>query len=228
MEKCTIYLLKNLLDGKVYIGQTWQTLEERFNSGNGYRGSHHIDNAIKLYGKENFTYEILITTENQMTANWLENFWIETFQSRNSKIGYNIRGGGSIGKLSEETKNKISASLKGNTNKRGKIVSDEVKQKMSESRKEYFDNGGLHGMSGKTHTPEAIEKIVAAHVGTKHSEEHKKKISESCKGIVKTEETKQKMRKPKSVKRTKEHTEKLAQALRGKTWKLIDGKRVWI
>ena len=44
------------------------------------------------------------------------------------------------------------------------------------------------------------------------SEEHRMKIAEAKKGKVRSEETKN----------------KISKALKGKSWKLINGKRVWI
>jgi group I intron endonuclease len=94
MNQCTIYKLINRLNGKMYIGQTWQTLENRFNNGVGYIGCHHLYNAIKKYGKEQFYYEVLAICFDQEVANKLESVMIEYYGTRNQNIGYNlIRGG---------------------------------------------------------------------------------------------------------------------------------------
>lgn len=47
---CIIYILKNTENIKVYVGQTWKTLKDRWNNGHGYAGCPHISNAIKYYG----------------------------------------------------------------------------------------------------------------------------------------------------------------------------------
>lgn len=122
---CIIYKLINIITNMYYIGQTWRTLEERFDNGRGYLNSKYLNSAIKKYGKENFCYEILTVCSTQEIADYWEDFFIEKYDSRNRKKGYNLRGGGSHGKLSNEQKEKLSAS------KRGKKLSEEHKNKIS-------------------------------------------------------------------------------------------------
>ena len=76
--------------------------------------------------------------------------------------------------------------------KRGIKYSEETKKKMSEAKK------------GKSSWNKGLK---TGH----HSEETKKKIAESRKGI----------------KFSEEHKNKLSEAKKGKHWKIIDGKRVW-
>lgn len=77
-----------------------------------------INSAIKKYGKENFSFEILEYAENY---NEREKFWIKYY---NSKVpnGYNIQDGGedpphykgednSFAKITSETANKIKEQL---------------------------------------------------------------------------------------------------------------------
>jgi hypothetical protein len=82
--------------------------------------------------------------------------------------GYNLRKGGNSGKHHEETKKKISESLKGRTDifrpNLGKTVSDETKKKISNALK------GRTDIIRPSH-----------HLGKPHTEETKKKISESHK-----------------------------------------------
>ena len=75
-------------------------------------------------------------------------------------------------KHSEETKKKISESLKGENHPfYGKHHTEETKQKMSEARKKYLEE-----------YPEALKGRNNPMFGKHHSEETKQKISESLKG----------------------------------------------
>ena len=69
----------------------------------------------------------------------------------------------------------------------------------------------------------------------KHSEEHKRKLSESKKGKKFSEEHKKKLSEAHKGKSTwnkgKHHSEetkrKISESNKGKHWKVVDGKRVW-
>lgn len=82
---------------------------------------------------------------------------------------------------SEETKMKMSLSHKG---KKYHEMTEEIKQKISNSLKELWGEGKLkHGMLGKTHTIENRRKISLANKGKEFSKEHRKKISASHQGV---------------------------------------------
>lgn len=80
-----------------------------------------------------------------------------------------------------------------------KNISEDTRRKMSESHK------------GKPMSAASRKALYEANKGRKRSAETCRKISESLKGIIFSDETKQKM----------------SAAKKGKSWKLIDGKRVW-
>lgn len=191
-----------------YIGQTWQTLKERFNSGCGYKGCAYLNNAIKKHGKNNFYYEILTVCSTQEMANYWEDYFIKKYDSQNPKKGYNLKEGGQKGKPSAETILKMSQSRKGKTpwNKgkvglqvawnKGKPQLEETKQKISNSltgthyseetklkRKDLF-KGENNPFYGKTHSNETRQQMSQSklgnknRVGTKHTETSKKKMSD--------------------------------------------------
>ena len=92
-NKMIIYLIKNLINEKVYIGQTIQTLKKRIASH--YRHPNkHLSNAFNKYGKNNFIIEIIETCNNLEELNEREKYWIKFYDSTNNKKGYNIDGGG--------------------------------------------------------------------------------------------------------------------------------------
>jgi hypothetical protein len=100
----TIYLTINLINHKIYIGQTTTSRKSYIGSGK------YIRKAIKKYGKDKFSKTILIFgIKNIAELNYWEDFYIRLFDSTNPKIGYNAKPGGRDGKFqhSEESIEKI-------------------------------------------------------------------------------------------------------------------------
>ena len=93
----TIYLHRNKINNKVYIGQTIQPLEDRWKNGFGYKTCYYFYNAIQKYGWDNFEHIILEQSENwtQEELNNKEKEYIKLFNSTNPDYGYNICEGGS-------------------------------------------------------------------------------------------------------------------------------------
>ena len=156
---------------------------------------HHIDpswrhNDVERYIQWNIPDLIPMTTSEHTKLHW--------------KLDYegrcnSLKGHGHS--CSEETKNKISESLKGNIPwnkglKGAQIMSDETKMKISEANKDKV--GELNGFYGKQHSEEWKKTHSDTMKGFKHTDESKKLMSEKAKGRHK-----------------------------GMHWKLVDGKRVW-
>lgn len=189
-----IYKITNLINGKVYIGQTVRPLNQRLANHKLYPKSL-ISNAFKKYGIENFTIETIDTAVNKEELDSKERMWIEHYNSI-SPNGYNLTkgGGGTLGyKLSKETRLKISRANKGKpSHTKGKVLSEETKRKISISRKGKY-SGENNPNYGKTHSLETRRKISEANKGRKLSEVAKRAISEGHKGLVLSEETKAKI-----------------------------------
>lgn len=87
-----IYQITNKINGKIYIGQ------HKFTSllkDDGYLGSGKIIKlAIKKYGKENFSKEIITIAMSPAEADVLEKYYIEKYDATNPEKGYNILVGG--------------------------------------------------------------------------------------------------------------------------------------
>lgn len=117
-----IYKITNLINGKIYVGQTVCDFKKRMNEHFNYPLKRMaIGRAIIKYGKENFHSEII---EYCTTMEDLNKREIELIESLNSIApnGYNLRVGGSNGRHSELTKKKMSDSQK------GKKKSDQLKE----------------------------------------------------------------------------------------------------
>lgn len=136
MNNYIVYKRTNKINNKVYIGQTLQTLDERWANDKGYRGSVKFYSAIEKYGPENFTHEILKDNLTKEEADYWEEYYINFYDSVNT--GYNLKTGGSHCAYSEESKKKMSenhADVSGEKNPMyGKKHTEEAKRKMSENR----------------------------------------------------------------------------------------------
>lgn len=163
----TVYMHKNNINKKVYIGITKQKPEHRWNNGKGYRQNKHFYNAICKYGWDNFEHIIVATNVLPNDAYKKEMELISAYKSNDKMYGYNNSIGGECGSLgitmSESAKLKIrNANL-------GKHLSDETKEKVRQAHL-----GCLNAMYGKPSHRKGI-KIGAM------SDEHRYKISSSAK-----------------------------------------------
>lgn len=105
-----VYIHKNILNGKVYVGQTCNLSERWRNNGKNYFNSIKFYNAIKKYGWDNFTHEVVYSNLNKQAADKLEKELIHKYNS--IEEGYNLKEGGSRGELSTKSLAKMSESLK--------------------------------------------------------------------------------------------------------------------
>lgn len=94
MQKYIIYLYRNKINNKVYIGQTSETIERRARGGHGYKGCPYFYHAIEEYGWNNFEPFILESDLESKEADVREQFWIKAFDATNPKKGYNLSLGG--------------------------------------------------------------------------------------------------------------------------------------
>lgn len=104
-HKNLVYCCENLVNGKVYVGETKRTLRERWLEHTYVaeeRGSRDIKmaicNAIKKYGAENFSVYILEENlQDDDTRKEREKYWIEklnSFVDVSGSCGYNMTTGG--------------------------------------------------------------------------------------------------------------------------------------
>lgn len=133
-----IYKITNSVNGKVYIGQTVNAKARwsRHKSNAKYfskNRNEHLTNAMIKYGVDNFTFEVIDQIDTLEQADRLEIDLIKQYDLTNPEFGYNKSPGGQ-GKrpMSEETRKKLSASLKGRKSPmKGKHLSNETKKKIS-------------------------------------------------------------------------------------------------
>jgi len=130
---CGIYGIKNLANGKIYVGQSVE-MEKRKNLHLYYlrRGTHynaHLQSAFLKYGESNFEFHILEeVSENMLDVR--ECAWIGFYKSDQELFGYNLMTGGKLLKRhSKESRLKMSLA------KMGVKFSAEHCQKLGESNR---------------------------------------------------------------------------------------------
>lgn len=91
----TVYAHTNKTNFKTYFGQTCQEdLTKRWGGGHGYRQCPVFYNAIKKYGWNGFTHEIIKTGLTKDEADALEKECIWFFMTNKHEFGYNVQEGG--------------------------------------------------------------------------------------------------------------------------------------
>ena len=175
-----IYKAVNKINGKIYVGQTTKTINERFKGH--LRGKTYFDKSLKKYGINNFEISIIDSASCIEELNQKEEKWIKILDCTIPN-GYNILFGGKNAcghHRTEETKQKLRiANI-------GKKMSDEIKKKISIASKLRWSDEAYR------------ERCIKNRKGRKISEEQKKKISIANKGkrkgFIMSEEQKEKIR----------------------------------
>ncbi|HPQ80063.1 MAG TPA: NUMOD3 domain-containing DNA-binding protein [Candidatus Dojkabacteria bacterium] len=187
-----IYKAENLINGKVYIGQTEnfnRRIKEHKNNSfneNSVNYTSYFHNAIRKYGSTAFTFNIIwsgsTTLLNDMEIKYINNY--NSLASHNTGYNLTIGGEGVKGyKHTEARKEKISRKMS------GRSVSVETRKKISESlkgkKKSDVHKTNLSNVrKGYKHTNDAKQNISDGHKGLKKSEETRKKIGLKHKGKI--------------------------------------------
>lgn len=148
-----IYLIRNRVNGKGYVGQTVKSVRKRFlehlrAAANG--SDFAIHSAIRKHGEQSFIVEEIVACDASL-LNALEEYCVMFYgTSATFGHGYNLTNGGKATS--------------------GWSPSIETRAKMSASQK------------GRKQSPEHVAKAQAARRPYQHSAEMRLKISEACKG----------------------------------------------
>lgn len=165
-----VYCYINKINNKRYFGITSRSLEERAGAnGINYKSCVKFYNAILKYGFDNFDRIELYKNIDENNAKSIERSLIYQYKTTDNNYGYNITEGGEGRRVahSDETKQKISNSLK------GKPLSEETKRKLSII---------LKGKKHKKFSDEARKHISEALKGRKLSKEHAEHIAITLRG----------------------------------------------
>lgn len=213
--KSGVYIIKNIVNNKVYIGSAIDVKERwRRHKKDLRKGKHHSNLLLRAwnkYGEQSFKFEILQEVLNPEHLLSYEQVYLDYYKSYENDRGYNIckTAGSQYGlRHTEETKRKISDAVSGDNNpfkgrkhkpetieylrkiNTGKKVSEETKQKLRDKL-----SGENAPNYGKKFSEETKRKIGEASSKRRHTEETKNKMREKRKGRKHSQETRDKMSK---------------------------------
>jgi len=200
----SVYKITNTVNGKSYIGQTVNSIHDRFRTHCAAYSEGKCPAlwaAIQNYGKDNFTIELL-WSEPGCSGEVLDAKEIEMISEHAtiSPKGYNLMDGGHSARHNIESRNKISEAKKRLWKERGdeirvKIkergVSEETRKRMSEGCiRKYQERPELKEYSknreGAIHTEETRAKMVEAWKLRKQNPDHRQCFVKAAERLMKT------------------------------------------
>ena len=173
-KKYIVYMHKNKINNKIYVGITCQKTKYRWGAGSGYRQQPKFYRAICKYGWDNFEHIILFKNLTFEEAKQKETEMIKKYNSFSKKDGYNVTKGGDGSNgvpCSEEKKRKISKANKGHK------FTDEARKRISESLK-----GNIPYNCKKVLCVETGIIYDSMHIAERETGAKYKNISKVCKG----------------------------------------------
>lgn len=99
-----IYIIRNTVNDKVYVGQTHVSIKLRFQNhlSAARRGLDYvIGKAIRKYGEDKFYVELLEECLIE-ELNEREKYWITFFKATDNRFGYNMSVGGNVVRTTKE------------------------------------------------------------------------------------------------------------------------------
>jgi len=242
---CGIYKIENLVNGKIYVGQSVNINKRKavhlhtFRN-NKHHGSH-IQNAWNKYGEENFIFKTILYCESSELT-YYEQALVDSLSPEYNICKKCVDSPLGI-KHTEEAVNNMKLHLIGNTHTKGHKLTEEHKRKVSESLKgenNYFfgrhlsaehrkkigdaQRGEKSSWYGRKHTEETKNKMSLAQKGKFVSEETRKKLSIAGVGKIVSKETGIKISKATRGSKRSEKTKRRISEAKKLWWKQQKGK----
>jgi len=209
-----VYQIKNLANGKVYIGSSVNIKARWANHRSSLRKDKHhsaaLQRAWNKYGKDGFEFSILEIVDDRAMLFERENFYVTKFKSADGRNGYNtlVKAGSAAGyRHTAEAKRKMSDGQKKIPYEQrltfcvsfaGRKHSEETKQKMRESNRHTSPTAEQRAAISKVHKGKIIsdehKAIVSKATALKNkTPEMRAKVSAALKGRVFTPEWRAKL-----------------------------------
>lgn len=186
-----LYIVTNLTNGKLYVGQTRRTVRARWAAhlSRARNGSKtHFACALRRYGPEAFAVREIASVSDQETLTAYERAAIELFGSNKPENGYNLTDGGECGVPNLQVREAISHRMLGNKCAAGYKQSPEHKAAVLRAL-----DGRRSWALGRSFSPEHRARIAAGLLGIVRSQATRDKISESKVGRQHSEASKRNM-----------------------------------
>lgn len=176
-----IYLIRNLIDGRSYVGQCYrQSLKMRWKAHckRANSNSHYpLHQAIQEYGEQHFSMEILERAGSRHQLNELEKMYIARYRTfpPSQGFGYNLSEGG-VGspgyRLTEEQRYRVSLALT------GRRFTEEHRRKIG------LKSAGNKSFLGRKHSEETKQKMRAAALGRTNRSKLGQQLSQETKDKI--------------------------------------------
>lgn len=169
-----VYIIRNLLNGAVYVGSSRQAIWQRWNEhrsalNRGRHGNPHLQASWKKCGADAFAWEVVENVVRPEDVLPREQYWLDQYFGGAMGVAcynaYPVVGSPEKMRVSERTRAKMSAAH------RGCIVTPEHRAKLAEARR------------GKRHTEETRRLISEKKKGQRVSDEVLARKSARQKGV---------------------------------------------
>lgn len=183
-----IYKIENIINHKVYIGQSKNVIN-RLKRHVRDEGNPHLRKSFEIYGIDKFSFEVLKVTQD---LDYWEIFLIQIYHATDNRYGYNIAIGGQNGSQGEkwyqrlletmnspEYKEKLKKIMNSPEYRESLSNAQQKRWKSENERKRYSDI-----CSNQWNDPEIRKKRTEKLIGHKTKEETKRKIGQTNSKII--------------------------------------------
>jgi group I intron endonuclease len=211
LDVCGIYLIRNTVNGKVYVGQSVHIQRRWHEHKKCAKWGHksHLYDAIRKYGADAFTHEILEECgPHQFDER--EAYWMARYDCRDPSKGYNLLPAGQRGRVMDaDCRERIAAKLRGRklspervekmrAASLGRVHSDETRKRIGDGNRKPKGPNPLAAAKAKARyaalSAEEKAEYAAKRSGYRHSEEARLAMSAARTGKPKSEAAKANMR----------------------------------